>query len=201
MALHFDSVVLGPLENNVYFLWEDSPNSPCLLIDAACDAPAIEAAVKERGVDVVGVFTTHRHHDHVGALKEILETYKVPHYASAEEAELYPVAPTVPLKEGDRITLGAETLTTFIIHGHTEGGAVLSTVINGVPHLFVGDNLFPGGVGKTNSPAEFAQLYGDVVDKIFEKFPDETVILPGHGKATTLGAERPHLAEWKERGW
>ncbi|SDD98623.1 hypothetical protein SAMN05444580_108139 [Rhodococcus tukisamuensis] len=64
-----------------------------------------------------------------------------------------------------------------------------------------GDSLFPGGLGRTTNPEEFNGLYRDVTTKIFERFPDDTTVYPGHGKDTTLGTERPHLAEWQARGW
>jgi glyoxylase-like metal-dependent hydrolase (beta-lactamase superfamily II) len=62
-------------------------------------------------------------------------------------------------------------------------------------------SLFPGGVGKTWQPGDFTQLLSDVTSRLFDLYPDSTVIYPGHGDDTTLGAERPHLVEWKERGW
>ena len=65
-----------------------------------------------------------------------------------------------------------------------------------------GDCLFPGGVGNTQQDlARFGCLYSGVVDKIFDRLPDATWVYPGHGGDTTLGAERPHLEEWRERGW
>lgn len=60
---------------------------------------------------------------------------------------------------------------------------------------------FPGGVGKTADPEKFTSLLDDVENKLFGRYDDATVVYPGHGKDTTLGAERPHLAEWRERGW
>jgi glyoxylase-like metal-dependent hydrolase (beta-lactamase superfamily II) len=67
--------------------------------------------------------------------------------------------------------------------------------------LFTGDCLFPGGLGRTTTPAEFDSLLHDVTTKVFDVFPDSTVVYPGHGDDTTLGAERPHLEEWRERRW
>lgn len=67
---------------------------------------------------------------------------------------------------------------------------------------FSGDIGFPGGVGNTlKDPEAFASLIHDVVTKIFGALPDETWVYPGHGNDTTLGAERPHLPEWRARGW
>jgi glyoxylase-like metal-dependent hydrolase (beta-lactamase superfamily II) len=71
----------------------------------------------------------------------------------------------------------------------------------GGPHLFTGDSLFPGGVGKTWSPEDFVSLVDDVEQRLFATLPDETWFYPGHGIDSTLGTERPHLAEWRERGW
>ena len=73
--------------------------------------------------------------------------------------------------------------------------------VDGVPNIFVGDSLFPGGVGKTASESDFIRLFNDVKEKIFDRLPDETVVRPGHGQPTTVGAERPHLDEWWERRW
>lgn len=62
--------------------------------------------------------------------------------------------------------------------------------------------LFPGGVGNTkNEGQSFDSLYADVTSRIFDRYADDTWIYPGHGGDTTLGVERPHLAEWRERGW
>ena len=71
----------------------------------------------------------------------------------------------------------------------------------GVTQLFTGDCLFPGGIGKTWQPGDFERLLGDVSRKVFDRFGDDTVVYPGHGDDTVLGVERPHLAEWRERGW
>ena len=63
------------------------------------------------------------------------------------------------------------------------------------------DPRFPGGVGKTWEPVGFEQLIDDVAGRLFDVYADDTVVYPGHGDDTTLGAERPHLAEWRLRGW
>ncbi len=94
------------------------------------------------------------------------------------------------------------TLEVIALRGHTPGSvAVLYRDPEGTPHLFTGDSLFPGGVGKTGSPADFTSLIDDVEERIFGQLPDETWFYPGHGNDSTLGAERPHLTEWRERGW
>lgn len=64
-----------------------------------------------------------------------------------------------------------------------------------------GKSFFPGGIGKTGTPNDFTSLLGDVEAKLFEQLGDDTVVHPGHGDATSLGTERPHLPEWRARGW
>lgn len=97
------------------------------------------------------------------------------------------------------MTVGVVTLDVIHLRGHTPGSIAL---LYQDRHLFTGDSLFPGGVGNTQKdPARFEQLFTDVVERIFDRLPDETWVYPGHGRDTTLGAERPHLPEWKARGW
>ena len=67
-------------------------------------------------------------------------------------------------------------------------------------HLY-GDTLFPGGVGRTTTPEDFTSLLDDVTDRVFGYLPDDTWFYPGHGDDSTLGEQRPHLTEWRERGW
>ena len=98
--------------------------------------------------------------------------------------------------------VGDLTLEIIGLRGHTPGSvAVLYRDPEGTPHLFTGDSLFPGGVGRTWSAPDFASLIDDVEERIFATLPDETWFYPGHGNDSTLGAERPHVAEWRERGW
>ena len=85
--------------------------------------------------------------------------------------------------------------------GHTPGSIALAYTGGGVPHLFTGDSLFPGGPGKTHVEEDFTSLMDDLERKVFDVFGDDTVVHPGHGDDTTLGAERPHLTEWRARGW
>ena len=85
--------------------------------------------------------------------------------------------------------------------GHTPGSITLAYTAGGVPHLFTGDSLFPGGPGRTNVKEDFTSLMDDLERKVFDAFGDDTVVHPGHGDDTTLGAERPVLPEWRRRGW
>ena len=86
--------------------------------------------------------------------------------------------------------------------GHTPGSvALIHSPDEGHATVFSGDSLFPGGPGQTLCPEDFQSLMTDLVTKVFDRFGDETVIMPGHGLPTTLGNERPHLPGWWARGW
>ena len=89
------------------------------------------------------------------------------------------------------------------LEGHTPGSiALLYAGDPERPHLWTGDSLFPGGPGNTEQDAHrFTRLMDDLEEKVFDRLPDETWVYPGHGNDTTLGAERPSLATWRERGW
>jgi len=88
------------------------------------------------------------------------------------------------------------------LRGHTPGSIALRyDDPEGHTHLFTGDSLFPGGVGRTWSDEDFRTLLGDVEERVFGSMADDTWVYPGHGSDTTLGAERPSLGEWRERGW
>jgi glyoxylase-like metal-dependent hydrolase (beta-lactamase superfamily II) len=120
---------------------------------------------------------------------------------AADAGELPVVHATVA--DGDLIHVGDCRLEVIHLVGHTPGSiALLYRDAGGVPHLFTGDSLFPGGVGNTRGDAaNFASLIGDVERKLFDRLPDDTWFYPGHGRDSTLGAERPSLPGWHARGW
>ncbi|MFE7516291.1 MBL fold metallo-hydrolase, partial [Streptomyces sp. NPDC057540] len=146
---------------------------------------------------------THRHGDHWQALEEVVAATGARTYAGAYDAEGIPVPTDVPVEDGDTIRVGRVELTARRLVGHTPGSiALVYDDPHGHPHVFTGDCLFPGGVGNTwKDPEAFASLIHDVETKLFAALPDESWVYPGHGRDTTLGDERPHLAEWRERGW
>ncbi len=196
--LKLAKISVSEMDNNCYLL---STGTEGLLIDAADNAQALLALAQEEGVRITKVLTTHRHADHVRALREILDATDATHYASFLDSPALPCAVDVELQHGDTIELGDHTLDVLILRGHTPGGAAVGTVIDNVPHLFVGDSLFPGGLGKTTSENDFVRLYKDATERIFDVYSDETVVWPGHGEPTTVGDERPQLSQWWERRW
>ena len=106
------------------------------------------------------------------------------------------------LSNGDTVTVGRVHLEVAHLRGHTPGSVALIHRDPEGTHVITGDSLFPGGVGNTKNPGQsFESLYADVTERVFDVYDDATWVYPGHGSDTTLGAERPHLAEWRERGW
>ncbi|MEU3598004.1 MBL fold metallo-hydrolase [Streptomyces sp. NPDC006798] len=198
--LMISKVAVGPMDNNSYLL-RCRATGEQLLIDAANDAGTLLSLIGDDSI--ASVVTTHRHGDHWQALAEVVAATGARTYAGRDDAEGIPVATDVPVDDGDVITVGRVGLTARHLVGHTPGSiALVYDDPHGHPHVFTGDCLFPGGVGNTRQDAEaFARLIGDVETKLFDRLPDETWVYPGHGKDTTLGAERPQLPEWHARGW
>jgi glyoxylase-like metal-dependent hydrolase (beta-lactamase superfamily II) len=200
-GLTIAKLAVGPMSNNAYLL-RCTQTDEGLLIDAANEADRLRELVAFEGPPVSAILTTHRHADHWQALAETVEFAGAAVYAGDPDADELPVAVDERLQHGDEITVGDLSMSIIALRGHTPGSvAVLYRDPEGTPHLFTGDSLFPGGVGKTAGPAEFASLIEDVSTRIFDVLPDETWFYPGHGNDSTLGVERPHLPEWRERGW
>ena len=191
------------MSNNCYLLTCRSTGES-VLIDAADDAPTL---LRLCDATLEGVITTHQHWDHHRGLAAVVGETGAPTYAGDPDADAITeqtgVAVDARLRDGDRIPVGDQVLEVIAIAGHTPGSvALLYDDPDGAPHLFTGDSLFPGGVGATFGDAEaFRTLIDEVTAKVFGRLPDDTLFYPGHGNDGRLGDERPHLAEWRERGW
>ena len=198
-ALMITKFSVGDLDNNVYLLRCRATDEQ-LLVDAADDAPRILEIVGEDGLG--SVVTTHQHWDHHRALPAVVSGTRATTVAGAEDADELPVAVDRRVGDGDVVEVGECRLEVIHLRGHTPGSiALLYDDPEGTPHLFTGDSLFPGGVGRTGSPEAFTSLLDDVSAKLFDRLPDETWFYPGHGADGSLGTERPHLQEWNDRGW
>ena len=198
-ALTITKVATPPFENNCYLL-RCTATGDTLLVDAAGDAPQLLGLGGER---LVGVVETHDHWDHVQALAEVKTASGAPVLAHDADADDLPVPTDRRLQDGDTIAVGDCTVSVIHLVGHTPGSiALLYEGDPERPHLFSGDSLFPGGAGNTEKDAaRFTSLLDDLEAKVFGRLPDHTWVYPGHGSDTTLGAERPSLPEWRERGW
>jgi glyoxylase-like metal-dependent hydrolase (beta-lactamase superfamily II) len=202
------SISVSEMNNNVYLLTAKASGAQ-LLIDAADDLPAIQAMLQDAAADtaatpeLVQIATTHQHWDHVRALPALVEATGARTAAGTDDAPELPVNVDVLLDHGDVGNFDGFDVTSVHLRGHTPGSiAFVYQDPDGPAHIFSGDSLFPGGVGNTEKdPERFTSLLDDVTARLFEAYPDDTVVHPGHGSPTTLGAERPHLEEWRARGW
>jgi glyoxylase-like metal-dependent hydrolase (beta-lactamase superfamily II) len=201
-------ISVSEMDNNVYLLTAKASGAQ-LLIDAADDLPAIQGLLQDAAADTAAtpklalIATTHQHWDHVRALKELVAATGAPNLAGTDDADALPVSVDRTLDHGDTFAVDGFELTAVHLRGHTPGSiAFVYQDPAGPAHIFSGDSLFPGGVGNTQKdPQRFSQLINDVSERLFDAYPDDTVVHPGHGTPTTLGAERPHLGEWRVRGW
>ncbi|ADG97846.1 conserved hypothetical protein [Segniliparus rotundus DSM 44985] len=194
-------ISVGPLDNNVYLV-EDLATRNALLIDAANETGRILEMVANSGSKVALILTTHQHPDHWQSLADVAKELDAPTAIGRLDAPGVPVPADQLLTDGDELRIGELQLPVVELRGHTPGSVALSLSQADSPtHVFTGDSLFPGGVGKTTSPEDFDSLINDVTERIFGRLPDTTAVHPGHGAGTTLGVERPHLGEWRARGW
>ncbi|KGI68229.1 MBL fold metallo-hydrolase [Mycolicibacterium rufum] len=200
-------VSVGPMDNNAYLV-TCSRTGETLLIDVANEAPILLELLDRYAPTVSLIVTSHQHQDHWLALEQVVDATGATTAAHRLDADPLPVRPDRLLADGDTIDIGDLHFDVIHLRGHTPGSVALAlrgadTGEDGQDrvHLFTGDCLFPGGVGKTWKEGDFEQLLGDVSSKVFDVFADQTVVYPGHGDDTTLGTERPHLDEWRERGW
>ena len=185
-------IEVGTMENNVYVL-ECPETHEGFLVDGCFEPDRIMFGCD--GATIVGILQTHGHMDHIQALSALKDRLGVPVYA--HPGDEYPV-PIEELSDGDVLPFGKDHVVK-VLHtpGHTPGGTCFLTG----KHLISGDTLFPGGPGNTwGNRAAFKRLITNIETKLFT-LPDETIVYPGHGKDTTIGAEKPHLQEWKDRGW
>ncbi|MGW0423451.1 MBL fold metallo-hydrolase [Streptomyces sp. NPDC003015] len=197
--LMITKIAVGPMDNNAYLLRCRATDEQ-LLIDAANDADTLLGTIGHDGI--ASVVTTHQHGDHWQALAAVVAATHARTYAGRDDADGIPVPTDVPVDDGDVIRVGHVELTARHLVGHTPGSiALVYDDPHGHPHVFTGDCLFPGGPGRTIQAAEFNSLMNGLETKLFDVLPDETWIYPGHGNDTTIGTERPHLAEWRARGW
>ncbi|MFJ3030646.1 MBL fold metallo-hydrolase [Rothia terrae] len=209
-------VAVSEMENNVYLITSKSSGEQ-VLIDAADNFDRIREFVESAAdEDLDGasarlstVITTHSHWDHIRALPATVQHFEPHTVAGHDDVEAIDEQEGVSIAQavvgGETLRFEGFELEVISLVGHTPGSITL--VLRGDSEeatptiLFTGDSLFPGGVGKTNSPEDFKQLLHDVRTKIFDAFDDNTIVLPGHGQHTTLGADRDNLDEWEARGW
>lgn len=192
--LELHRTVVGPIDNNVFIL-RCKATHRSVLIDAASEPEILLPLAASMNVEQV--VTTHGHWDHIGAVPDMRDAgYRVG--ISAADAHRLAAYDFV-IEDAAIIGVGALSLRALSTPGHTAGSTCFK--VEGEPLLFTGDTLFPGGPGATRSPDSSFDEIIESVSRLFEEFDDDTIVLPGHGTSTTIGDERPHLEEWRARGW
>jgi glyoxylase-like metal-dependent hydrolase (beta-lactamase superfamily II) len=188
-------IVVGPLDNNVFVL-RCKDTGAALLIDAANEHERLLELC--RRLKVGKVVETHGHWDHIQAVPAVRDA-GIDVGVTAEDAAMLPAYDFV-LEDDAVVEVGRLRLRTIFTPGHTPGS--MCFLLEGSPVLFSGDTLFPGGPGATRFPGgDFPTIISSISERLFRPLPADTLVLPGHGADTTIGAERPHLDEWVARGW
>lgn len=189
-------VVVGSFDNNV-FIVRCRRTGEAVLIDAANEHELLLELCQRLGVR--RVLETHGHWDHIGAVSQLREAGYEVGVTSADAPMLKDCGYDVFLDDAEVIEVGRLRLHAIHNPGHTPGS--ISFDLADTPLLFTGDTLFPGGPGNTSfEGGDFTTIIDSIDNRLFT-FPPDTVVLPGHGVDTTIGAERPHLQEWVDRGW
>lgn len=187
--------VVGPLENNVYVV-RCRRTGAGALIDAANEHDRLLEVARSLGV--TSVVQTHGHWDHIGAVEQVREA-GIDVWVRAEDAAMLPSYDHL-LEDDVEHLVGDLRLRTVHTPGHTPGSmcfALMDTTV-----LFSGDTLFPGGPGATKfEGGDFSTIIHSIEQRLFRPLGEDTIVWPGHGAATTIGVERPHLDEWVARGW
>ncbi|HWE68058.1 MAG TPA: MBL fold metallo-hydrolase [Acidimicrobiales bacterium] len=188
-------IVVGPMDNNVYVI-RCRRSGDAMLIDAANEHEALLEICTQ--LNVGQVVETHGHWDHIQAVPAVREA-GISVSVTQADAGMLPSYDLL-LTDDEVLTVGDLRIRTLTTPGHTPGSICFA--VEGTNLLFTGDTLFPGGPGNTKlEGANFEDIITSIDRRIFAKFDPATVVLPGHGTATTVGNEAPHLQEWVDRGW
>ncbi len=188
-------VVVGPMDNNVYVI-RCKQTGEAVMVDAANEHELLLEMCRDLGVRQV--VETHGHWDHIQAVPAVRDAgYAVS--VSAADAGMLPSYDLI-IEDGSILEVGRLRLESIANPGHTPGS--VSFYLHDTPLLFSGDTLFPGGPGNTKlEGADFPTIIRSIEERLFSRFGPDTIVLPGHGKDTTIGDESPHLQEWIDRGW
>ncbi len=197
------SFTIGPLETNAYLV-VDERSRQALLIDPGLESEDIYDVMSAEGLTLTSIVNTHGHFDHVCGNAFFRAKTGAPVLIHREDAGImqraaeqarafgFQVAPPPPpdrlLDEEDEVVMGGTRMRVLHTPGHTPGGICLY----GEGVVFVGDALFAGSIGRTDLPGgSYEVLLASIRTKLLS-LPDDTVVYPGHGPPTTIGAERAH---------
>jgi glyoxylase-like metal-dependent hydrolase (beta-lactamase superfamily II) len=185
-AVKIIKMELGPWGTNAYIIVCQATGDS-ILVDAPGDADKVLKQLASTRPKYI--LLTHTHIDHIGALEELKAKLKVPVALHPKDAVRLSLHSDMELKDGDRVPVGKLKLKVLHTPGHTPGS--LCFLVG--RHLISGDTIFPGGPGKTGTPADFKQIVKSIKTRLFV-LPDDTQVYPGHGEGTVLGKEKKEFA-------
>ena len=180
--LQIERLQLGPFGTNAYVLTCQQTKDSAV-VDAPAEAGKIIESLK--GTNPRYILLTHSHMDHIGALSELRSKLRIPLAAHVADAGVLSPPPEIQLNDGDTVSFGNIKLEVRHTPGHTPGSLCFKTG----KYLLAGDTIFPGGPGKTSSPANFQQIIKSITSQIFS-LDDATQVYPGHGDSTILKKEK-----------
>ena len=190
-ALQIERLELGAFKTNAYIvICRETRDS--VLIDAPAEVNIIMDRLKSTNLRYI--LLTHNHMDHTAALPELQAALKIPLAAHVLDTGNLSAIPEMLINNSDTISLGNLKLEVLHTPGHTPG----SLCFRVGRYLMSGDTIFPGGPGKTGSPAALRQIINSITEKIFV-LPDDTQIYPGHGNSTVLKNEKENFAVFNSR--
>jgi len=197
------ALAVSMFETNCYLIYDEKTGEGAV-IDPGDEADRIIAEIDQAGFTPKMILLTHGHGDHIGGVEEIMAKYNIPLYAGQGEEKIiessnkhFPAMfgievscpqPDHLISEGDKITVGSETLSVIVTPGHSPGGVCfLNDKV-----LFCGDTLFFNSIGRTDLPGGSHSVLIDAIKKKLLVLPEDTICYPGHGPATTIGQERQY---------
>jgi glyoxylase-like metal-dependent hydrolase (beta-lactamase superfamily II) len=170
-------------------------NNESIIVDPGAEPDVIMDMVNN--TTVKGIFITHGHADHIGALKVIKMVTNAPVYIHPLDAKQFKIPYDHALLNNEGIKLGNQKLEAIHTPGHTPG--MMSLKLDD-SRIIVGDTIFVGGPGRTNSPTDFKTTMKTMIEVVFT-WPDNTVFFPGHGGFGTIGSERKSFENFVKDGW